>query len=102
MTKRVRRRLWLLTSGLREQSPSSGNAITRCARDNLPCWCNGAWLAIMRDEGGGEGAVRTLHADEPQTRLAIYANNSCPQCGVWLLAPDWSEYLNERRVRHTW
>jgi uncharacterized protein with PIN domain len=31
-----------------------------------------------------------------------YNKNRCPQCDAWLLAPDWSEYLNERRVRHTW
>jgi hypothetical protein len=28
--------------------------------------------------------------------------NNCPQCSEWLLAPDWSEYLNDRCVRHTW
>ena len=42
------------------------------------------------------------HPDKPQTRLTTYEKNSCPQCGAWLLAPDWSEHLNERRVRHTW
>ncbi len=36
------------------------------------------------------------------SRLATYAKNACPQCGGWLLAPDWSEYLGERCVRHTW
>lgn len=35
-------------------------------------------------------------------RLAVAKKNQCPQCGEGLLAPDWSEYLNERRVRHTW
>jgi predicted RNA-binding Zn-ribbon protein involved in translation (DUF1610 family) len=35
-------------------------------------------------------------------RLATYSKNSCPQCSEWLLAPDWSEYLNDRCVRHTW
>lgn len=37
-----------------------------------------------------------------QARLAIDGKNSCPQCSEWLLAPDWSEYLNDRCVRHTW
>jgi rubredoxin len=46
--------------------------------------------------------MRTLHADKPRTRLATYEKNDCPQCGAWLFAPDWSEHLNERRVRHTW
>lgn len=35
-------------------------------------------------------------------RLATYGKNHCPQCNEWLLAPEWSEYLNERCVRHTW
>jgi hypothetical protein len=36
------------------------------------------------------------------SRLATYAKNICPQCSEWLLAPDWSEHLSERCVRHTW
>ena len=36
------------------------------------------------------------------TRLADYYKNKCPQCGEWLLAPEWSEYRSERCVRHTW
>ena len=35
-------------------------------------------------------------------RLVTYDRNKCPQCNEWLLAPDWSEYRNERCVRHTW
>jgi uncharacterized protein with PIN domain len=35
-------------------------------------------------------------------RLMTFSNNVCPQCGTHLLAPDWSEYVDERRVRHTW
>ena len=26
----------------------------------------------------------------------------CAQCGEQLFMPDWSEYLDERRVRHLW
>jgi ribosomal protein L37AE/L43A len=26
----------------------------------------------------------------------------CAQCGEQIFAPDWSEYLDERRVRHLW
>jgi ribosomal protein L37AE/L43A len=36
------------------------------------------------------------------TRLVTYSKNTCPQCSEWLLAPNWSEYLNDRCVRHTW
>jgi len=37
-----------------------------------------------------------------RARLATYGKNICPQCSGWLLAPDWSEHINERRVRHNW
>ena len=37
-----------------------------------------------------------------RSRLATYDKNICPQCSAWLLAPEWSEYLNDRCVRHTW
>jgi uncharacterized protein (DUF983 family) len=44
--------------------------------------------------------LQTKHA--AKDRLAVAKKNQCPQCGEGLLAPDWSEYLNDRRVRHTW
>ena len=45
----------------------------------------------------------TLHAETAErTRLSTYDRNICPQCSAWLLAPDWSEHLSERCVRHTW
>lgn len=45
----------------------------------------------------------TLHAEAPtHSRLVTYSKNTCPQCGSWLLAPDWSEHLSERCVRHSW
>ena len=51
----------------------------------------------------GEENIMTLHTDAAtRTRLITYDKNVCPQCSSWLLAPDWSEHLNERCVRHTW
>jgi transcription elongation factor Elf1 len=45
----------------------------------------------------------TLHLEATaRRRLATYDKNNCPQCQAWLLAPTWSEYFNERCVRHTW
>ena len=45
----------------------------------------------------------TLHTETAaRARLVTYNKNTCPQCSEWLLAPDWSEYLNDRCVRHTW
>ena len=26
----------------------------------------------------------------------------CAQCGDTLFAPEWSEYIDERRIRHLW
>ena len=46
---------------------------------------------------------RTTHTEQPtRARLVTYGKNNCPQCSEWLLAPDWSEYLNDQCVRHTW
>lgn len=45
----------------------------------------------------------TLQAEKAQRAyLSTFGRNRCPQCNEALLAPDWSEYLNERSVRHTW
>ena len=39
-------------------------------------------------------------------RLSRYATArpviECAQCGQRIFAPDWSEYLDNRRVRHLW
>ena len=44
-----------------------------------------------------------LHTETTaRIRLSTYDKNICPQCSGWLLAPDWSEHLNERCVRHIW
>ena len=56
--------------------------------------------------GGGEAREEESMSQYTETagrsRLATYSKNLCPQCSGWLLAPNWSEYLNERCVRHTW
>lgn len=44
-----------------------------------------------------------LHTEAAtRARLVTYGKNACAQCGEWLLAPNWSEFLSERCVRHTW
>jgi hypothetical protein len=45
-------------------------------------------------------ALQTVTAT--RARLATYSKNPCQQCSESLLAPDWSEYVSERCVRHTW
>jgi len=45
-----------------------------------------------------------LHTTETVTRprLMTFGKNVCPQCSSHLLAPDWSEHVNARCVRHNW
>jgi ribosomal protein L37AE/L43A len=40
-------------------------------------------------------------ASRPQPARTRYFN-PCAQCGEMLLAPEWSEHVNERCVRHLW
>ena len=57
--------------------------------------------------GGGTGTGEVHVSAHPdgntgQTQLVTFKKNNCPQCGEWIMAPDWSEYLDSRCVRHTW
>ena len=47
-------------------------------------------------------ALYTTESLARAPRLMTYCKNFCQQCNAQLLAPDWSEYVNERRVRHNW
>lgn len=40
----------------------------------------------------------------PNARKFDYARPviACAQCGQQIFAPDWSEYLDDRKVRHLW
>ena len=46
----------------------------------------------------------SLYAELPRApaRAQFFKSNSCAQCGGKLLAPEWSEHVNERCVRHFW
>lgn len=55
-----------------------------------------------RSGGVMQEGMMALLTDTARSRLVTYEKNTCPQCSAWLLAPDWSEHLSERRVRHTW
>jgi ribosomal protein L37AE/L43A len=46
--------------------------------------------------------TQTARETTRRASLATYKKNECPQCSAWLLAPDWSEYLDTRCARHTW
>lgn len=34
--------------------------------------------------------------------LSTFGKLPCPQCGMSIIAPTWSEYAPEGRVRHLW
>lgn len=36
------------------------------------------------------------------TTLSTFGKLPCAQCGASLIAPVWSEFVDERRVRHLW
>ena len=36
------------------------------------------------------------------TKLSTFGKLPCAQCGTRLIAPVWSEYLDESHVRHLW
>src|SRR5262245_49461734 len=55
--------------------------------------------AVLRE---CEGKIMLPHAETTARARSTFSNNICAQCGAHLFAPDWSEYVNERRVRHAW
>lgn len=44
--------------------------------------------------------LHTERSDAPGSTLL--RSNPCPQCNEKLLAPQWSEHVSERCVRHYW
>jgi ribosomal protein S27AE len=43
-----------------------------------------------------------LVSDRPRTYHSYRVANLCAQCGETIFMPEWSEHLDERRVRHLW
>jgi hypothetical protein len=37
-----------------------------------------------------------------QSALSVFGNMPCAQCGASVIAPEWSECLNKRHIRHVW
>jgi len=45
----------------------------------------------------------TPHTEtEARKRLTTNGSHICLQCNALLFGPDWSEEVNERRIRHVW
>jgi hypothetical protein len=51
-----------------------------------------------KDEGG------VMELRSPINKKFAFARPviECAQCGEQIFMPDWSEYLDHRRVRHLW
>jgi ribosomal protein L37AE/L43A len=43
-----------------------------------------------------------LHGTSPRKFPHAQPITECRQCGEQLFAPEWSEYVDERRIRHVW
>jgi hypothetical protein len=43
-----------------------------------------------------------LRSPNSQTFARTRPIVQCAQCGKQIFAPDWSEYLDDRHVRHLW
>ena len=43
-----------------------------------------------------------LRSPPAQRLRPTYPIVECAQCGAQIFAPDWSEYLDDRRIRHLW
>lgn len=44
----------------------------------------------------------SFRANSANKFLCPYPIIECAQCSEQLFVPDWSEYVDERRVRHLW
>ena len=45
-----------------------------------------------------------LHAEIPSApaKAQFFRSNSCAQCAAKIVAPEWSEHVSDRCVRHLW
>jgi hypothetical protein len=45
-----------------------------------------------------------LYAEVPAAAAKphFFRSNSCAQCSAKIVAPEWSEHVNDRCVRHLW
>ncbi len=43
-----------------------------------------------------------LRTGSPRNLAYARITNACAQCGKALFMPEWSEYLNQHRMRHVW
>ena len=49
-----------------------------------------------------KSSARGYRSSRPVISRTSRPINECAQCRETIFMPEWSEYLNERRVRHLW
>ena len=49
-----------------------------------------------------EDPTMELKISHTHTRSHLRLLNACAQCGDPMFIPEWSEHLDERRIRHLW
>jgi hypothetical protein len=89
---------------------SAKNSYVRLFSDPLGqchCFIVAAISLRLPTDGRGRTIVWEEHPMElrtgsPRTRAYPSLANACAQCGKALFMPNWSEYLNEHRMRHVW
>jgi hypothetical protein len=89
---------------LRFAAPAPGRTIGLAWRRTSPRKVDFDALGqiVLEALGAASKKKRASQRRRQRARLVTYSKNNCPQCSEWLLAPDWSEYLDECCVRHTW
>lgn len=55
-----------------------------------------------RDSDKMKGIVMELRSRNARAFYQSRPAVPCAQCGVMVFAPEWSEYLDDRRIRHLW
>ena len=77
-------------------SKSRHNVVTLRSRH-----CGMVWDRRGKTDDSEDNAMELR---SPNTRQFAYARPivECAQCGDRIFAPQWSEYLDERRARHLW
>jgi transcription elongation factor Elf1 len=46
--------------------------------------------------------VQSMRVNDTPAHACLYPVIKCARCGERLVAPEWSQYVDERRVRHVW
>jgi hypothetical protein len=76
--------------------------MSRCRLDGVTVMPHPFTTVACKGAGCREDRM-TLHVETAErARRVTYNKNTCPQCSGLLLAPEWSEHLSERCVRHAW